>query len=264
MALGAAAVLTANSSSANQGQSTPFTTASVTMTAGRATFVAISHSGTATEVAPTSVASASVTFTKFAGAEVAWSTAARHISLWYATPGSTVTEAIVITLPDDGTGCSWIVFEKTGAAATPVVGTPVTATDTDADIAATHGALQSANNDLIGIVAYAINNTTDSPSGTDWAPVTGAATSYGTPSSCLELAENVAGVTQQLTYSGSGAAARGLVIVEIAAAAAGVTMGDLPVATIGLSVGGGSDLVVEPTSTGTSTPRLSLGLGISL
>jgi hypothetical protein len=244
MALGAFNRLTSGNDTTN---AATYTTASVTMTAGRATFVAVIHADAAPETDPTSVASSSVSFTKFGS--VGWATSAsptKVISFWYAVPGSTVTEAITITLPDAGTGCVWMVGDKTGAAATPCVGTPVSATDTDADITATHGALQSASNHQIGIVGVNLNSSSDVPSGTDWTAMAFAAVSNTSPDFTMELAENTAGVATALTYSGAGALERGLLIVEIAAAGGGsVTMGDLPVITVGLAVGDAIEVVTE-------------------
>jgi hypothetical protein len=104
------------------------------------------------------------------------------------------------------------------ARATPCVGTPVTATDSDADIVATHGALQSASNHQIGIAGLNLNSGADAPTGTDWTFITGSGASNSTPDFHIELAENTAGVATALTWSGAGAAERGLLIVEIAAA----------------------------------------------
>jgi hypothetical protein len=217
VALGAATVLTSAGSTSNIGQSSPFTTAAVTMTAGRATFVGINHSDSAGEGAPTAVASSNVTFT-FKESQALPGATDRVLSVWWAVPAGTVTEAINITLADDGTGCAWIVFEKTGAAATPIVGTPVKATDTDADVTATHGALQSASNHQIALLGLAANSGADTPSGTGWSAILSGVANYASPDNTIELAENTSGAAQAVTFSGAGADDRALIVFEVAAA----------------------------------------------
>lgn len=220
MALSAVAVLTSGSDSSNN---QTFTTASVTLTAGRLTMIALHHSDAAPEEDATSIATTggAITFAKLA--TVGFNTAAssaRKLELWWVVPGSTVTDTILITLNDAGTGCGWSVFEKTGQHATPMTGTPVTGTtDSGTSVNATHGALGSTDNDLIAICG----NTSDSVAtvgGTDWTLVSGSGATYSTPNAGLIVGENVSGVTQQVTYSHASTIAFGLIVFEVAAAAA--------------------------------------------
>jgi hypothetical protein len=224
MALGTFTVLTASSSTANSGQTAPYSTASVTITSGRATFVLIVHSDAASEQDASGIQTAggAIVFTK--RTTVGYDTAAantKKVEVWYVMPASTVTAAVEITLPDDGTGCGWVVAEITGAAATPVVGTDATGTvDAATSLAATHGALASANNYQLGVWGTNGPDNTDVPSGTDWTNI-GNGVSYTTPAVMLEVAINTSGVAQQLTASGGGSLARGMIITEIAAATTG-------------------------------------------
>jgi hypothetical protein len=216
MALGTFTVLTAGSSSANSG---PYTTASITVTSGRATFVIFVHSDAASEQDAASVATTlgAISFAK--RTTLAFDSAAantKKVEVWWVVPGSTVTDTVVITLADDGTGCAWVIAEITGADSTPIVGTDVTnTTDSGSSVAATHGALANAANILVGVCGVGDDITDDAPSGTNWSTL-GAGTTYTTPATALELATNTGGSATELTYSGAGNVARGLIVFEIA------------------------------------------------
>lgn len=221
MALAHVGQLTSGSSTSNVDT---YDTASVTLTAGRLYVMGVTNSDAASETAPSSVAAVggAVSFTQVAGASVGFNTAAapvHFLSTWWAIPGSTVTDAIRVTLPDAGTSCLWILEEFTGAHASPAGQTTTNTAATANSISATLPSVAGAGSYQIAFGSAAANATTDTASGTDWAS-SGTGVSIASPSGLLEAALNTAGAATQVTF-GTGAANRGIVVMEILPAAGG-------------------------------------------
>lgn len=229
MALGTPTLLTANSSTANTGATAPYSTAPISLTQGVAAFAVIQSADAASEEDATSVVCGSQSFTKW-GTVVGWNTAAaptRKLQIWYVIPSEAVaTTAVDITTPDDCTAMAWVIFEVSGTADPPLVGTSVTNTAASGtSLAATHGALQSASNYLIGAWGVGENTASDAASGTGWTGAGIGAAAHASPNSALEVAVNVGGSATELTGTGAGDFARGMLVAEISAAS---VSGNLP------------------------------------
>lgn len=210
-----ALVRTEKTAGASTSNVATFATASIAMLAGRTYLIGFVHSDTAPENAATSVQSTGGAVVFSSIASVVFDTIASNVhrlELWKATPTADVTDTITINLGDAGTGCAWIVQEYADCDS---LGTPVTNNANAAtSIAATPGALAAATSHQIAFGANDLNVTTDTASGTNWSSV-GTGQTYATPATGLECAENTSGTAQQVTFSGAGAADRGVIVVEV-------------------------------------------------
>jgi hypothetical protein len=198
-----------------------YDTASVTLTSGRLYILAvISLDAGAPEQDPTGIATVggAITFTKNANGQV-FPTFARTVSTWRVIAGSTVTDAIRITLNDAGTGCSWWVHEYTGHDATTPVVQSVGANASDTTVSATLAALANSNSHQLAFGAVEGTTTNQTVSGTDWAEV-GADITGSTPNHLFACAENTAGTATQVTFTGHSQE-RAVVVVEIKASPTG-------------------------------------------
>lgn len=213
-------VLTSGSDDAN---ASTYTTAEVTLTAGRFYTMGVVNHDSASEQALTSIITTGGAISFASHASVVFNTIAsnaRRLNVWTVLAGSTVTATIVITPNDAGTGCQWFLTESdTPHATTPLPQAAATnAGDATTSIAATLGALAATSSHQIAF--YNENNSTPDPtlSGTDWAFlgnfITGSA-----PASGLRCALNTAGAATQVTFSHAAGRDEAVIVVEVAAAA---------------------------------------------
>jgi ribosomal protein L30/L7E len=219
MSIAVPTVLTEAGSTSN---ASSYTTASVTLTAGRLYLVGIHKTvttGPATDPTGIQTTGGAVVFAKAAAGQGYNSTGTplNNLTWWWVIPASTVTATIAITA-GTATGCAWKVIEITsGFSSSAIVTTSGSALTTAATSATfTPTALNKAANMLLALWGVNLNLTTDVASGTSWTNL-GTGASYNTPTTAIETAYNAGGSSTQLTMSGAGSALRGYQVVEIRA-----------------------------------------------
>lgn len=207
----------------NNADQTSYTSGNFTYRVGLVYIICIHTLKSASAVAPTTVTAGSLTFTKITSADVAFNTVgspSSNLSAWVGVPSATVSST-AITIDYNGvtqTGAHWGIQEYAGAnRVTPIAGTTVTNTaDSTTSVAATHGALASANNHQLACMGSSLNANTDVVSGTNWNNV-GTGDNFATPNSAFEMAENTSGSASQCTFSTAGSGNRAIIVMEISA-----------------------------------------------
>lgn len=205
---------------ADTGNTATYTTASVTLTAGRLYVMGVVTSDAASEQALSSIATTGGAISFASLDSQVYDTVASNVhrlSVWWVIPTTTVTATIVITPNDAATGCAWNLQEFTNpdvTGATPF-GTPAkSGVDANTAVSATPGALTNSSSVQIAFGAHDLNSTSDTASGTNWSSV-GTGNAFNTPATGLECAENTSGTASQVTFSGAGSADRAAIAVEI-------------------------------------------------